>query len=215
MDAPKLVTLYLYKPSKKQGEGEYVAYPALVIGVRDFEDHDSPLLNLVYFRSDDVASHHALNGIDWADTLTRMLDVPHEDDQDKQSFYWRDEDEDHADVLSDLHNTIEQNMDDEIARLNKLVDDDTTEIARLHDARAATTEGKDAELQKAADQGARQITPVGDSRTVENPPSLGSALPPTEPDVTTQLDQSGPPASESAAASEPAAGSSAGSAAKD
>src|ERR1700685_234023 len=117
MDAPKLVTLYLDKPSKKQGEGEYVAFPALVIGARDFEDHDYPLLNVVYFRHDDIASHHALGGVDWADTLTRMLDVPHEDDQDKQSFYYVESDSDaKAAVISDLHNTIEQ-QDDEIVAL--------------------------------------------------------------------------------------------------
>lgn len=84
MEAPKHVILFTYDASTKQHE----RYDALVIGAREFDDHDEPVLNLVHFRHNDTASHHALNGVDWADTLERVLDVPHKDDLQQQSFYY-------------------------------------------------------------------------------------------------------------------------------
>ena len=78
------VTLMKYDAKTKT----YVAYPALVIGSRAVPDHDAPVLTTVHFRHDDIASHHALTGIDWVDTLERTLDVPHEGDKVNQSFYW-------------------------------------------------------------------------------------------------------------------------------
>lgn len=90
MDAPKHVILFTYDASTKQHE----RYDALVIGAREFDDHDEPVLNLVHFRHNDTASHHALNGVDWADTLERVLDVPHQDDLQQQSFYYLREGED-------------------------------------------------------------------------------------------------------------------------
>ena len=63
-------------------------YDALVIGRRDFDDHDRPVLNLVHFRHDDPSSHHALNGVDWSDTLERTLDVPHQSDREQQAFFY-------------------------------------------------------------------------------------------------------------------------------
>jgi hypothetical protein len=83
-EAPKHVILFNYNPQLKA----MVRYDALVIGTRDFDDHDQPVLNLVHFRHDDVTSHHALNGVDWADTLDRTLDVPHQCDRENQSFYY-------------------------------------------------------------------------------------------------------------------------------
>lgn len=87
-EAPKHVILFSYSPQLKA----MVRYDALVIGTRDFEENDRPVLNLVHFRHDDIASHHALNGVDWADTLERTLDVPHRCDQENQSFYWLEDD---------------------------------------------------------------------------------------------------------------------------
>lgn len=83
-DAPKHVILMSYSPTSKQHE----RYDALVIGAREMEEHSRPVLNLVHFRHDDPTSHHALMGIDWADTVSRTLDVPHKDDVVNQSFYY-------------------------------------------------------------------------------------------------------------------------------
>jgi hypothetical protein len=83
-EAPKHVILFSYNPQLKA----MVRYDALVIGTRDFEENDRPVLNLVHFRHDDIASHHCLQGVDWADTLERTLDVPHLSDQEQQSFYY-------------------------------------------------------------------------------------------------------------------------------
>ena len=73
---PKHVVFFKYDYKTKKHE----RYDALVIGSREMEDHDNPVLTLVHFRHDDIASHHALIGVDWADTLERTLDVPHKDD---------------------------------------------------------------------------------------------------------------------------------------
>jgi hypothetical protein len=140
---PKHVILFKYDHKTKT----HVRYDALVIGVREFEDHDEPVLNLVYFRHDDTASHHALNGVDWADTLERILDVPHEDDLENQSFYYVEED---ASVLRKQLDSAREVL----REYDKVVDDLRAQLA-------ATTEGKDAALQAIADAGAA----AGSSRT--------------------------------------------------
>jgi hypothetical protein len=143
METPKHVILFSYSPTLKT----HVSYPALVIGSRELEDHDYPVLALVHFRHDDTASHHALNGVDWADTLERTLDVPHEDDKDKQSFYYVYE-EDAATLREQLESAREV-----LAEYDKVVD-------KLRAELAATTEGKDKALQALADATAAKPGPA-------------------------------------------------------
>ena len=89
MNAPKHVILSTYNPATKA----MVSYDALVIGSVEREDHDYPVLTTVHFRHDDVASHHALTGVDYLDTLSRTFDVAHKDDKVNQSFYYVEGDE--------------------------------------------------------------------------------------------------------------------------
>ena len=77
MNAPKHVILSTYNPATKA----MVSYDALVIGSVEREDHDYPVLTTVHFRHDDVASHHALTGVDYLDTLSRTFDVALEGDE--------------------------------------------------------------------------------------------------------------------------------------
>lgn len=82
--APRHVILYNYSPTSRK----YEAYNALVIGSAQREGDKELQLNLVHFRHDDLPAHHALSGVDWADTIDRTLDVPHKSDQGNQSFYY-------------------------------------------------------------------------------------------------------------------------------
>jgi hypothetical protein len=67
---------------------DYVRHDALVIDSRGQDQHDRPILTVVFFKHDDPASHHAIQGVDYADCLERALDVPHREDRVNQSFYW-------------------------------------------------------------------------------------------------------------------------------
>lgn len=122
-------------------------HDALVIGTREFDDHDNPVLNLVHFRRDDNTSRPASSG-NWADTLERTIDVPHEDDRKKQPFYYVVE-EDASALRTQLESAREV-----LREYDKVVDDLRAQLA-------ATTEGKDAALQAIADAGAA----AGSSRT--------------------------------------------------
>jgi hypothetical protein len=138
-EAPKHVILFNYSPTLKT----YVSYDALVISSREFEDHDEPVLALVHFRHDDTASHHALNGVDWADTFERTLDVPHRDDRENQSFYWVEADEE----APLLRQQLKESQDS--------LQSAAEAIYALREKYAQTTEGTDEALQAIADAGAR------------------------------------------------------------
>lgn len=84
MESRQSVVLHKYDPNIKK----YVEYPALVIGERTLEGHTKLVYQTVHFQHDNLAAHHALSGVDWADTLERTLDVPHKSDVVNQSFYW-------------------------------------------------------------------------------------------------------------------------------
>src|SRR5258708_7404444 len=77
-------TLYIYSPTTKLHE----RFEALIIGSDDSQGTSKPLLDLVYFDHLNTAAHHALSGIGWAETMHRVLDVPHQDDVKNQSFYY-------------------------------------------------------------------------------------------------------------------------------
>lgn len=130
-EAPKHVILVAYNPKLKKD----VEYDALVVGSRELPNHDELVLNLVHFRHDDVNSHHALNGVDWADTLERTLDVPHEDDKANQSFFWKDSDD----------------SDDQASELRHCLENAREYIGKLEAEFAETTEGRDKALQALAD----------------------------------------------------------------
>jgi len=148
MDAPKHVILFSYDAATKQHE----RYDALVIGSREFEDHDEPILNLVYFRHNDTASHHALNGVDWADTLERMLDVPHKYDLQQQSFYYLNEGEENpvpAQPADEEVVTLREQLKD----AREVLEEYDKVVSKLRAELADTTEGRDKALQAIADAG--------------------------------------------------------------
>lgn len=127
MESRRSVVLHKYDASLRK----HVEYPALVIGERSMEDHQHPVYALVHFQHDNLAAHHALSGVDWADTLERVLDVPHKSDLGDQSFYWLETD------------------------TEKAVKDMGAGIAILRKQLAETTEGRDKALQELADKNAR------------------------------------------------------------
>lgn len=163
-EAPKHVILFSYNPQLKA----MVRYDALVIGTRDFEENDRPVLNLVHFRHDDIASHHCLQGVDWADTLERTLDVPHQSDVENQSFYWLEDD------AAILEQKLEKSRH-ALREYDLLVDVLTKQLA-------ATTEGKDAALQQLADELAelRKIPAEEPAEPASGPQLVSEPAPSTE-----------------------------------
>lgn len=158
-EVPKHVILFSYSPKLRK----HVRYDALVVGSRTLPDHDEFVLNLVHFRHDDVNSHHALNGVDWADTLERTLDVPHEDDKVNQSFFWKDADDEAWELRGQLDSARRV-----LREYDKIVDDLKAQLA-------ATTEGKDKTLQAIADAGATGNAGTTSVVSIDSVPS--SSLP--------------------------------------
>lgn len=146
MDAPKHVILSSYDPKSKKHE----RYDALVIGSRELPEHTHPVLNLVHFRHDDLAAHHALSGVDWADTIDRTLDVPHKDDLQNQSFYWT---ESEAEQLKVQHEKAIADMNAGIAILRGQLKDKTEEVEHLK----GLPSGGDLDA-AAADAAAKELT---------------------------------------------------------
>jgi hypothetical protein len=132
-DGPKHVVLFKFSPTSKK----YERFDALVLQSRKFEENDHHTLNLIYFDHLNTAAHHALNGVNWADTIERMLDVPHEDDLENQSFYWV---ESEADELKAENAQLQHQLQAE----QSLSDE-------LRKKFSETTEGRDAALQAEAD----------------------------------------------------------------
>lgn len=193
-EPPKHVILFSFNPQLKA----MVRYDALVIGTRDFEENDRPVLNLVHFRHDDIASHHALNGVDWADTLERTLDVPHQCDLEQQSFYYLEGD------AETLEQQLEQSRE-VLREYDKVVDNLKAQLRESHDSLqsaadvvaeltaqlATTTEGKDAALQQLADANANAM-PASGPQLVEASPKPAEESPTPLPSgdlVTTETKQ--------------------------
>ena len=86
--SPGHVVLHLYHPKNKRHE----QYHGLVVSSRELEGKEHPVLTVIYFDHLDTAAHHALNGVDWAETLDRVLDVPHEADVEGAPFFYEDVD---------------------------------------------------------------------------------------------------------------------------
>ena len=104
MNTSEHVLFYQYSPITK----EFERFHALVIGSRESENHDEPILHLVIYRHDKPNAHHALSGTDWADTIERVLDVPHKSDLGNQSFYYLHEEDEPDPLLGDI---TEEEMD--------------------------------------------------------------------------------------------------------
>jgi hypothetical protein len=143
-ETPGYVVLHLYHHENKKHE----QYDALVLNSRQFEGEEYPRLTVAYFDHLDTASHHALHGIDWADTLERVIEVPHEDEAEGQPFYYEDVLADFAHFAERTHKAIA----DQSKRYREALD----EIKLLKAELANTTEGRDKALQELADAGARK-----------------------------------------------------------
>lgn len=142
MESRRSVILSKYDPNIKK----HVEYPSLVIGERTLDDHKQPVYALVHFRHDDLAAHHALSGVDWVDTIERVLDVPHKSDLGNQSFYWVETDSEKA--AKDMNNGISI-LRKQLAEATEARDKAVAELAE-------TTEGRDKALQELADKGTKK-----------------------------------------------------------
>ena len=80
------VLLHTYNPTSK----EYDCYDALVL--TEAVGPTKPTLALCFHDHLDTSALHALQGVDWRDTIKRVLDVPHKDDRVNQSFYYVESD---------------------------------------------------------------------------------------------------------------------------
>jgi len=140
MKTPGYVVLHLYHAGNKKHE----QYHALVLSSREDEGKKFPVLTVVYFDHLDTASHHSLNGVDYADTLERVFDVPHIEDAEGQAFYY----EDQVGALESLamrYFDLNSEKLTEIARLQ-------AELVLLKAQLSETTEGKNKALQALADE---------------------------------------------------------------
>lgn len=137
---PTHVFFFRYDPQTKQ----HVKYDALVIGSASREDHDREVLTVAFFKHDDIASHHALNGIDWADTFERVFEVPHQDDKVNQSFYWVEGDEVELKKKSDW-------LRKELEKANTKIEELTPKQTRAEAKAEAAQDAKDAKAEAKAD----------------------------------------------------------------
>lgn len=142
--APGHVVLHLYHAKNKRHE----QYHALVLSSREVEKHVDPVLTIAYFDHLNTSAHHALQGIDWAETLDRVLDVASINDAEGAPFYYED-------IIGSLQDCVD--------RYVRACNGATQEIQRLQKELAETTEGKDKALQAVADANARfrpQLVPT-------------------------------------------------------
>jgi hypothetical protein len=137
--SPGHVVLHLYHHKNKKHE----QYNALVVGSRSVEGREHPVLNLVYFDHLKISAHHALNGVDWAETLERMMDVPHEFEAEGQPYFYQDVDAEVADYIQMASATLGENR--------KTIEALQVELAELKLKYADTTEARDEALQGLAD----------------------------------------------------------------
>jgi len=167
--APGYVVLHLYHPKNKKHE----QYHALVLSSREVEDHKNPLLTVVYFNHINTAAHHALQGVDWAETLERVMDVPSIEDKEGAPFFYDDQ-------LSTMHYLFQRYSE----RCGQLTSDKQLLVAELEVLKAElanTTEGRDKALQALADEHAR--TPFETKRYADGSSAAGPGpLPDHSPD---------------------------------
>src|SRR4029077_4995629 len=86
---------------------------------------------------------HALNGVDWAECLDRVLDVANEHDVDGAPFYYVDNDA----VVQNFPEKTAEELDRNSKRIQSL----EVELAELKLKYAETTEAKDEALRQLAE----------------------------------------------------------------
>jgi hypothetical protein len=152
---PTHVHLFLYRVDAP-GRAGYVRFDALVIGSKqENEDDQFPLLNVVYFDHLNKNAHHSLQGVDWADTCDRVLDVPHESKQENQAFYWEDPFARSNQVIRDMNAGIailNKQLAEKDAHIKTLTakpsGDDLDKVAAEDAAKKSTTKAKDKDAEE-------------------------------------------------------------------
>lgn len=171
MKAPGYVTLYRYHAKNKRHE----PYHALVLSSREVEGNEHPVLTVAHFDHLNTAAHHALNGVNWADTIDRTFDVPHRDDGEGQPFYYEDTVGDLQDALDQyvkfcfLNDELIAKLKADLAEQTSLASKLTVAVAELTQDLANTTEGRDKALQAIADANAAKPQVIADQQTTRIP----------------------------------------------